>query len=236
MVKLDVCKRIQEIKERIGEAAERVGRKSEEVSLVAAVKGIENQLVESALTYGIEILGENRVQEAIRRNEELVRGKSVSSFKLHMIGHLQRNKVKRAAEIFDMFQSIDSLPLARELNHRALNLGTRIDILVEVNTSAEETKFGIPPDPESLGSFVESIGALKGLQFQGLMTLGPYVHNPDDARPAFRKLNTLGEILREKGYQTPILSMGMSHDFDIAIEEGSTMIRIGRGIFGERNH
>lgn len=230
----DICSRVETIQKRIEEAAKRGGRDPEEISLVAAVKGVDSDQVKGALTCGISLLGENRVQEAERRRREL--GQTFPSVPLqwHMIGHLQRNKVKRAVEIFDMIQSVDTLPLAREVSQRALSRGRRMDVLVEVNTSGEETKFGIPPDLESVENFVERIGDLKGIRFLGLMTLGPYFENSEDARPAFRRLRFLREQLQKKGYKVPLLSMGMTHDFEVAIEEGSTMVRIGTGLFGKR--
>jgi pyridoxal phosphate enzyme (YggS family) len=232
----DVCKRIQEIRRRIEDAGRRSKRDPEEITLVAAVKGIDARRVEDALSCGISVIGENRVQEAIRRYSELTGSKGDPAYQLHMIGHLQKNKVRKACEIFDMIQSLDSLPLASEVNQKALSLGKRMNILVEVNTSGEKTKYGILPDPDSLLTFVEDIAGLDGLRFMGLMSLGPYSEDQDAVRRAFRRLKSLGMGLRERGYETPILSMGMTHDFEIAIEEGSTMVRIGTGIFGERSY
>jgi pyridoxal phosphate enzyme (YggS family) len=235
-LEIDVCKRIVEIRRRIEEAAEQSNRNFKDIILVAAVKGIDNKRVEEALGCGVDILGENKVQEAVKRHSQFAVEIGETFPEWHMIGHLQRNKVKKACEIFDMIQSLDSLPLAREVNQKAILLDKRIKILVEVNTSGEKTKYGIQPDPDSLLNFVEEIVGLNGLRFMGLMTLGPYSEDQDTVRRAFRRLKSLGMDLRDRGYETPVLSMGMTHDFDIAIEEGSTMVRIGTGIFGERDH
>jgi len=227
----DICKRIEEIRRRIEEAAKRRGRKPEEITLLAAVKGVDSERLKESISCGIQDIGENRVQEAIRHRSEIVEAKPIH---WHMIGHLQRNKVKKALEIFDMIQSIDGLPLSEEVSQRALSLGKRMEILVEVNTSGEESKYGIPSDPLSVLNFVERLAFLDGIRFRGLLTLGPFTPDPEGARPAYRALKSLRDFLEDQGIETPILSMGMTHDFEVAIEEGSTMVRIGTGIFGQR--
>lgn len=231
-IEVTIQSRVERIQSRIAAAAQRGGRDAKEISLIAAVKGIDSERVREALSCEIAIIGENRVQEAQKRYTEIADiEKSVG---WHMIGHLQRNKVKKAVEIFDMIQSVDSLSLAEEVSQKALAKGRKVDILVEINTSEEKTKFGIPPDPEIVTAFVGTLENLKGVQFLGLMTIGPFFQDPEGVRPAFRNLRVLRDQLQEQGIRAPILSMGMTHDFEVAVEEGSSMVRIGTGIFGER--
>lgn len=217
--------RLERIRERIGEAARRAGRRSEDVTLVAVTKGFPAPIVEEALDVGIRHIGENRVQEAAAKIPRL-RDRAT----WHLVGHLQRNKAKRALELFDVIESVDSLALAHELQKRAEQADSEVRVLVEVNTSGEATKYGV--GPAGLRELLDEVVKLDRLRVEGLMTVGPIVTDPNDARPAFRLLRELAEgfpggILRH-------LSMGMSGDFEVAVEEGATIVRIGTALFGPR--
>ncbi|HID94205.1 MAG TPA: YggS family pyridoxal phosphate-dependent enzyme [bacterium (Candidatus Stahlbacteria)] len=221
---MGIKENIDRIRDRIEVAANRVGRQATSIEIVAACKGVKPEFIEEAISCGIKIIGENRVQEA-RQKYDIIKDR----VEWHMIGHLQTNKVKRALEIFSMIQSLDSLRLAQELNKRAKNT---IDVLVEVNTSGEPTKYGVRP--EELIAFVEQVSRLPHIRVRGLMTIGPLRGDP---RPSFRLLRKLKDEIEVKSIENvrmDWLSMGMTDDFEYAIEEGSNMLRIGRGIFGER--
>ena len=211
------------LKERVAKAAERVGRSPSDIVIVAATKTVPPEKIKIALELGIRIIGENRVQEALQKKP------LVGGGEWHMIGHLQRNKVKKALQLFDCIQSVDSLRLAEEINKRA---SSPVRVFVEVNTSGEPTKYGVSPD-EAI-DFVCKVAELPNLKVEGLMTIGP-LHG--DPRPAFRTLRQIGDKLNALNIDDvhiKYLSMGMSDDFEIAIEEGSNMIRIGRALFGPR--
>ena len=219
------------VKKRITAAAERVGQDPNQITLVAVTKDVEYlKLIEEAIAAGITDIGENRVQEAKPKIEALKsRYKNV---KWHMIGHLQTNKVKTALELFDQIDSVDSLKLAEEIEKRSQKPAP---VLIEVKTSEEATKFGV--EPSELEALIGQISKLKNLKILGLMTLAPLTSDKEKARPYFRKLKDLSE--RVKSLNLPnvemnYLSMGMTTDFEVAIEEGSNMVRLGRAIFGER--
>jgi pyridoxal phosphate enzyme (YggS family) len=226
-----VKENIKILKERIEEIRAKRGIK-EEIKIVAAAKGVPAAKIREAIDCGIKIIGENRVQEALAKYEILG-----DACEWHMIGHLQTNKVKKACTIFRMIQSVDSLRLAQEINRRAEEKKRIMEILIEVNTSKEERKFGLPPS--SLFPFIEAVLPLRYIKPVGLMTLGPElsVLDKEKSRPCFAQLRELREEIKRR-YNLPdfsILSMGMSSDYEVAIEEGSNMIRIGRAIFGERS-
>ncbi len=217
---------ILRVSERIADACYRTGRKSETITLVAVTKGVPVDQIKIAQSCGIKIIGENRVQEALEKFPQ------ISGLDWHMIGHLQTNKVKKALEIFSLIQSVDSIHLAQEIAKRAQK---PVPILIEVNTSGEMTKFGIKPE-ESF-QLVEEILKLNRLNLQGLMTIGPglAVQDPEASRKSFKMLfNLREELVKRFKLSLPVLSMGMSSDFEIGIEEGSTMVRIGTLIFGPR--
>jgi len=200
------------------------------VILVAATKTRTPEEILEAIEGGIEIVGENYVQEAERKFKVI--GKRV---KWHMIGHLQRNKVKKAIEIFDMVETVDSFSLAKEINKYAERKRIIYPVLIEVNSGREEQKSGVYP--ENIFSLIEEISKLKNIKVEGLMTMGPFVENPEDIRPYFRLTREIFEELKEKNYpnvEMKYLSMGMSDTWKIAIEEGANIIRIGTLIFGPR--
>lgn len=214
------------------QAAIRAGRDPGEIKLVAVSKTVEVARIREAIEAGVTILGENYVQEARRKIEEIGHG-----IQWHMIGHLQSNKAKYAVTLFDYIHSIDGISLAREIDRRAAQKGRRVRALVEVNLSGETSKFGI--DSEVVMDLIHHVAALKHISIEGLMTMPPYFDEPEKARPYFIKLREFRDRIQKEGIEgarMDELSMGMSGDFEAAIEEGATMIRVGTAIFGERRH
>jgi len=200
------------------------------ITVIAITKNHPASVIREAITYGIKDIGENRVQEAEAKFSEL----QGIFFTRHMVGHLQENKVNKAAVIFDFIQSIDSLQTAEKLNKKLMEINKKMPVLIEVNTSGEESKFGIKP--EEAEGFTEKIFELPYLLLKGLMTIGPLTEDKQKIRKAFSNLYNLRERLKSiYKADLSILSMGMSDDFEIAIEEGSNMLRLGRILFGERN-
>ena len=215
------------VTERIEKAARRVGRDPKEIKLVAVSKTVEASRIQEAIETGVSILGENYVQEAQKKIEEI--GRPVA---WHFIGHLQTNKAKYAIRLFEMIHSLDSFPLAEELNRRAEQVGQVAKVMIEVNISGEATKFGT--DEEKVFSIARGILNLRHLSLEGLMTMPPYFDSPEMSRPYYIKLRELKEKMIREGIPLKELSMGMSNDFEIAIEEGATYVRVGTAIFGER--
>ncbi len=228
---MSVAQNISDIRERIAAACERAGRQPHEITLIAITKTQPVSAIREAVSAGIKVLGENRVQEAEAKVSNL--GAEVS---WHLVGHLQTNKVKKALSLFSVIQSVDSLRLAQEIQRHAEVSRQTVRVFIEVNTSGEATKFGIEPKlaPELAKRIVE----LQNLRLSGLMTIGALTAQTGIIRSCFQKLHELRDEIRETNVlDTDFLelSMGMTDDFEIAIEEGSTMVRIGRAIFGERN-
>jgi len=221
--------RVTQVRERIARACGRAGRGGAQVDLVAVTKGRDLAQVNAALEAGVTDLGENTVQEAATKAGAVGPGRC----RWHFVGHLQRNKVAAALRFADMVQSVDSIRLAEELSRRAQQQGRPVECLVEVNVSGEASKFGVPPD--DLVGLVEKVMSLPRLELRGLMTVAPW-GDRDMARRAFAGLRELGEDLKSRGLPARHLSMGMSDDFEVAIEEGSTMVRIGTAIFGSRTY
>ena len=226
---IDIAENIKIIRENIRKVAEKIGKDPKDIIIVAATKTVEPERIEKAIECGIEIIGENRVQEA-RKKWEVLKNK----VKWHMIGHLQTNKVKQALEIFELIHSVDSLKLAKEIQKRAEKMGKIQDILIQVNVSGEKTKFGISED--ELIPLVKEVSKFENIRILGLMTIPPYSENPEDSRPYFRRLRELKEELSEKfsNIDFKYLSMGMTNDYLVAIEEGANMVRLGTAIFGPR--
>ncbi len=225
-----IAENLARIQERIQKAAERVGRSPAEIRLVAVSKTVEAERIREAVQAGVKILGENYVQEA--QKKILAVGAGVS---WHFIGHLQTNKAKYAVRFFECLHSVDRLNLAEELSRLAKPKGKLLPIFLQVHLSAETTKFGAKE--EEVFGLAEKVSALEGISVQGLMTMPPYFDNPEDARPYFIKLRRLAErlaTLKIPGIAMAELSMGMSNDFEVAIEEGATLIRVGTAIFGAR--
>ena len=213
------------VMERIDAAARRVGRSGQDVTLVAVTKTRSVEEIRQAIACGVTDVGENYVQEA-----ELKYGDIGEAVRWHFIGHLQKNKTRHAVEFAGMIHSIDSQGLAREVGTRAEAIGKRVDVLMEVKVSGEETKFGIDPDQSLV--LADEISKVSGIRLCGLMGMAPFTPDPADARPYFSILKQLWDKLPEE--QRLYLSMGMTHDFEIAIEEGANMVRIGTAIFGQR--
>ena len=235
---MGVRENVLQVVQRIEDAAERALREPSDVKLVAVTKTVDPGHIAEAIEAGVTCIGENRIQEAERKF-----GEGLPPVEKHMVGHLQRNKVPKALELFDMIESVDSPRLAREISNRAeraegylpgLEDG-RADVLIEVNTSGEESKYGF--EPEEVLEQVMELADLKGIRIRGLMTVGAFLPDPEDVRPCFRRLRELRDAIEEAvipGVSMDHLSMGMTNDFEVAIEEGSTIVRVGRAIFGER--
>jgi PLP dependent protein len=215
------------VMEKIEEAARKIGRNPNEIKLVAVSKTVEAARIMEAIEAGISILGENYVQEAQKKIEEI--GRPVS---WHFIGHLQTNKAKYAIRLFDMIHSLDSVPLAEELNRRAEQADRVMKVMIEVNLSKEATKFGT--DEEVVVNLAKRVQNLNHLSLEGLMTMPPYFDSPELSRPYYIALRALKERMVKEGIPMKDLSMGMSNDFEIAIEEGATYVRVGTAIFGQR--
>ncbi len=221
--------RLESVREKVDRACARSGRDPHSVRLLPVTKGFPASTIRDAMALGLEEFGENRVQEA----EEKIASVSPRP-RWHLVGHLQRNKAKRAVQLFDVIHSIDSAALADEVSNRALEAGKKIACLVEVNTSGDRTKFGVPP--EGARDLLKRVCANEGIALRGLMTIGPLHGGPEGARRAFRELASIrGEATRAGILAGDAdLSMGMSDDFEIAIEEGATIVRLGTALFGNR--
>jgi pyridoxal phosphate enzyme (YggS family) len=231
---MSIASNISAVRERMAAAALRAHRSSDEVALVAVSKTFPAESIIEAHNAGQRIFGENRVQEFADKASAL---RNLSHTEFHLIGHLQSNKALKAAELFHAIDSVDSLRLARRLNDAAAKLNRTIDILIEINVGGEEQKSGVAPASRALEELLQSAPTLDHLRVRGLMTIPPYTEDADRARPYFRALHDVREDLSRRSLpavELDVLSMGMSHDFEIAIEEGSTQVRIGTAIFGER--
>ncbi|HNR13125.1 MAG TPA: YggS family pyridoxal phosphate-dependent enzyme [Thermodesulfobacteriota bacterium] len=225
-----IAENIDMIKNRIAEAARRVGRDPEEITLIAVSKTVAAARVREAVAAGLNDFGENYVQEAREKIPEIGSG-----IRWHMIGHLQTNKVKYVVPYFSIIHSVDSLRLAQEISRLSEKAGKTMDMLLEVNSAGEETKSGIGPD--QVLSLIQEVAMLKAVRIRGLMTMPPFFEEPEKVRPYFQLVRELRDQLipmLPAGAALPELSMGMSGDFEVAIEEGATMVRVGTAIFGLR--
>lgn len=222
-----IQERLAAVRRRIEAAAARSGRPSSAVTLVAVSKTIPAAAIREAVSAGVKILGENRVQEAREKIEALP-----GAAEWHLIGHLQTNKAKLAVGLFDCIHSLDSVRLVQEIGRHAEEAGRRLRCLVEVNVGEEAQKSGV--DAAEVRPLLEAARRLPQLSVQGLMTIPPFLPDPESVRPVFRRLRDLRDRLESEGWTLPDLSMGMSHDFEVAIEEGATLVRIGTAIFGSR--
>ncbi|MGN0352170.1 MAG: YggS family pyridoxal phosphate-dependent enzyme [Roseburia sp.] len=223
---------LQKVEENIEAACKKAGRKREEVTLIAVSKTKPVEMLQEIYDEGIRCFGENKVQELTEKMPALP-----DDIKWHMIGHLQRNKVKYIAGKVALIHSVDTYRLAEEINIQAKKRNVIIPILIEVNIAEEESKFGTTAEDAIL--LVEEVAKLENVHIQGLMTIAPNVSDPEENRPYFRKIKQLSVDIRNKNIDNvsmDILSMGMTGDYMVAIEEGSTMVRVGTGIFGERNY
>jgi pyridoxal phosphate enzyme (YggS family) len=227
-----IAHNIQSIREKIEAAAAACGRPAGEITLLAISKTFPKEFILRAAEAGIDKFGENRVQEAEGKIPYMDKNLKLE---WHLVGHLQSNKARRAAELFDVIHSLDSVKLAAKLNQAALEIGKKISVLLQVDLGGEETKSGV--EPAGIREIMDAAAACKGLRLDGLMTIPPFFEDPERTCPYFQRLRELGERLESEqpgclGQRH--LSMGMSHDFETAIREGATIVRIGTGIFGSR--
>jgi hypothetical protein len=230
---MTIASNLAEIRQRIAQAAQRAGRPPAEVALMAVSKTHPAAAIMEAIAAGQTLFGENRVQEFAAKRDQVLAHSTAARF--HLIGHLQSNKATPAAELFDAVDSIDSLRLAERLSEAAQRLDRRLDVLIEINIGGEAAKSGLAPESPELHTLLDAQPRLTNLTIRGLMTVPPFTDDPELARPCFRQLRQLRDRLRaQTGLPLPELSMGMSHDFEVAVEEGSTCVRVGTAIFGAR--
>lgn len=225
---------ISSIQERIAAAARRTARPPEAIALMAVTKTHPAERIREAYEAGQRLFGENRVQDFAAKAGALA---DLQGAEWHMIGHLQTNKAAKTVELFRGVDSVDSLKLAEKLDAAARSLGKKLDVLIEINVGGEAAKSGAPPDSPALDELLMAAPRFEALAFRGLMTVPPFTGDPEGARPYFRQLRELRDAIAAR--KLPAigmnqLSMGMSHDFEVAIEEGSTCVRVGTAIFGER--
>jgi pyridoxal phosphate enzyme (YggS family) len=222
------------VRDRISGAAHRAGRNPDDIALLAVCKTLPAEAILEAYAAGQRLFGENRVQEFADKFPAVA---NLLDAHFHMIGHLQSNKATKAAEIFHAVDSIDSAKLAQRLNDAVQQMDKALDVLIEINVGGEEAKSGLDPDSPEIEAILSQAPEWKHLKIRGLMTVPPFTDHPEGARPYFRELRELRDSLAARSYPNvtlDVLSMGMSHDFEVAIEEGSTCVRIGTAIFGER--
>ena len=228
---MSVAENVERVQERIQLACQRAGRSAGDIRLIAVSKTQPAEAIRQAYAAGLREFGENRVQEAAVKRKQLESLDAV----WHLIGHLQSNKAKLACQLFDCIHSVDSLHLAEKIDRAAAALGRKLPVLIEVHLGEEASKFGVEED--ELVQLAEKVGALPAVELRGLMTLPPFFDDPEAVRPFFRHLREMAERIEARnltGVSMRELSMGMSHDFEIAIEEGATIVRVGTAIFGER--
>ena len=228
---MEIAEALKNVLGNIRNSAVKAGRNPDEIKLIAVSKTVELQQIVEAINAGATILGENRIQEAKEKitNSPLAK----RNVEWHMIGNLQKNKARTAVELFDLIHSVNSTDLASELNKHAKNAGIVQDVLVQVKLSDEATKHGALEN--EVMSLLDRVTGMEGLRLRGLMTIPPFFDDPEEARPYFRKLRQVSEAASAKGFPIDELSMGMSNDYTVAIEEGATMVRVGTAIFGARN-
>jgi pyridoxal phosphate enzyme (YggS family) len=231
---MSIAENIVAIRERIEASARRAGRRSEEIVLMGVSKTHPPERIREAYYAGLRLFGENRVQKFVGKVDELA---DLRDAAWHMIGHLQTNKAGKAAELFDAVDSVDSVKLAEKLDAAARGLGKKLAVLIEINVGGEAAKSGIAVWSRELEDILQAAPRFESLEFRGLMTVPPYADDPEDVRPYFRRLRELRDSIAARKLprvSMDVLSMGMSHDFEVAIEEGSTCVRVGTAIFGER--
>ncbi|MGA7559059.1 MAG: YggS family pyridoxal phosphate-dependent enzyme [Terriglobales bacterium] len=231
---MSIAENVALVGERIAAAARRAGRNPAEITLMGVSKTFSAERIREAYTAGLRVFGENRLQEFGDKVEALG---DLPDAEWHMIGHLQTNKAAKAAELFDAVDSLDSVRLADRLNASAESAGKILPVLVEINVGGEQAKSGLAPDSDELEQILRSAPRWANLEIHGLMTVPPYTEDPEGSRPFFRQLREIRDRIAARELPrigAGVLSMGMSHDFEVAIEEGSTCVRVGTAIFGER--
>ncbi|MDD3186142.1 MAG: YggS family pyridoxal phosphate-dependent enzyme [Anaerostipes sp.] len=227
-----LVERYEQVEENVKKACQKVNRSADEITIIAVSKTKPLSMVEELRNHGVMEYGENKVQEITRKFEEV--SKPVH---WHLIGHLQTNKVKYIVDKVVMIHSVDSLKLAKQISKEAQKKGVQVPVLLQVNLAHEDSKFGM--SKEELLENIQEIGQLEGIQVKGLMQIAPYVQNPEDNRSYFKEMKQLSIDIEGKNFDNvsmSVLSMGMTNDYQVAIEEGATMIRVGTGIFGERDY
>jgi len=231
---MSVAQNVATVRERIAATLRRAGRSSNDVTLMAVSKTQPPERIREAYDVGLRVFGENRVQEFAEKAGPL---RDLHDAEWHMIGHLQTNKAAKTVELFCSVDSVDSLKLAEKLSAAAEKMGKKLNVLIEINVGGEPAKSGTAPNSQQLEELLIAAPRLDALVFRGLMTVPPFTNDPEGARPYFRKLRELRDTIAERklpAIAMDQLSMGMSHDFEVAIEEGSTCVRVGTAIFGER--
>jgi pyridoxal phosphate enzyme (YggS family) len=231
---MSIAENIARVRASVDAAARRAGRTTTEVTLMAVSKTFPANYIREAYDAGIRIFGENRVQEFAGKADSL---RDLHDAEFHLIGHLQSNKASKAAEIFGAVDSVDSVRLARRLDEAAARLGKKLAVLIEINVGGEEQKSGLTPTSPELDELLKAGPDFANLQIRGFMTIPPYTEDPEGSRPYFRALRELRDRMASRnlpGIALDVLSMGMSHDFEVAVTEGSTCLRVGTAIFGAR--
>ena len=231
---MSVQQNLSDIRDRIQAAARKSGRNADEIALMAVTKTFGPDSIREAYKAGLRLFGENRVQEFAGKVSQLA---DLSGAEWHMIGHLQSNKAGKAAELFVAVDSVDSVRLAEKLNAAAAERGQKLKVLIEVNVGGEAAKSGLDIESQELWNLLEAAPGFRQLDTQGLMTVPPFTEDPEGARVYFRKLRALRDQIAARNLPAvsmEVLSMGMSHDFEVAIEEGSTCVRLGTAVFGSR--
>ncbi|SMP46749.1 YggS family pyridoxal phosphate-dependent enzyme [Anoxynatronum buryatiense] len=229
---MNIGENLRMIEERVQESLIKSDSPKRQIDIIAVTKTIAVDQIQQAVNLGVRNVGENKVQEMVEKYHQID-----GLVNWHMIGHLQRNKVKYIVDKVSLIHSVDSLPLMEEISLRALKVGRQIDCLIQVNVSGEVSKFGI--EPIELEDLIKRSEQLSGIRVKGLMTMAPYDDNPEKARPYFKRLSELFQLTKEKrlsSVEMEVLSMGMSNDFEVAVQEGATMVRIGSALFGSRNY
>jgi PLP dependent protein len=231
---VSIAENIAHIRERIAATARRAGRNPDEITLMGVSKTFPVERIREAYAAGLRVFGENRVQEFAGKATAL---RGLPDTEWHLIGHLQTNKAAKAAELFDAVDSVDSARMAEKLNACAESAGKTLSVLIEVNVGGEEAKSGVAPASDELERILQGAPLCGNLTFRGLMTVPPYTEDPEGSRAYFRQLRQMRDSIAARGLAQigmTLLSMGMSHDFEVAIEEGATSLRVGTAIFGER--
>jgi len=232
---MSIAQNLVQVRERINAAARRAGRRSEDIALMAVSKMFPAERIREAYDAGLRLFGESRVQELAGKIDSL---SDLPAVEWHLIGHLQTNKAAKAVELFASVDSVDSLRLAQKLDASARQVSKKIGVLIEINIGGEAAKSGLAPGSRELEELLLGAHGLEYLEFRGLMAVPPFTDDPQEALPYFRRLRELRDQIaarRLSGVDVGILSMGMSHDFEVAIEEGSNCVRVGTAIFGERS-
>jgi len=231
---MSIAKNIAQVRERIAAAARRAGRNPDEITLMGVTKTFPAERIREGYAAGLRVFGENRVQEFAGKADAL---RDLRDVEWHLIGHLQTNKTAKAAELFDAVDSVDSVRMAEKLNAFAAGADKTLSVLIEINVGGERAKSGVAPGSDELEQILQSAPRWGSLKICGLMSVPPYTEDPEGSRGYFRQIRQIRDSIAARALPTigtAVLSMGMSHDFEVAIEEGATCVRVGTAIFGER--